>query len=511
MKYLVGLNFREQLSWLSVVLFYAIVANVPYWAASHAFGFYKQLGIFCVEYAIVGAIACFVPRIVSAGILLIVILCDLLCSVCLSYSLPIRQCVDNVGGAVQGLTAERFVYATSILSLLLLTSAAAGSLRANALAFRFRLRAALCLSCFAATIVVIDLSAIYLSVHRATGDLPTLFGTRPVGDGSDPEFSGTPRLARVQSERLIRMVVLHRFVGAFEKHGKASDFPVPSATGAAVGPEGLMARQSSATLPNIVLVLVESWGLAGDLQLRNALVRPYLQPAVTNGYHVVQGDVAFHGSTVPGEARELCASGIGYYVTIAPRSDLGTCLPAQLVSAGYYNIALHGMNGLMFNRTSWWSRIGFQEMWFNEELKRQGMPDCIGAHRGTCDANIAGWIGHRLAQDNSKPLFVYWVTLNSHLPVPVPTTLADPAPCAASISLVPRTALCSWYQLVSKVHESVALAAMSKTSRPTVFIVVGDHTPPFSTQTLRDGFSQTEVPYVLLLPKAMAGDNSSYR
>jgi phosphoglycerol transferase MdoB-like AlkP superfamily enzyme len=38
-------------------------------------------------------------------------------------------------------------------------------------------------------------------------------------------------------------------------------------------------------------------------------------------------------------------------------------------------------------------------------------------------------------------------------------------------------------------------------ARPTIFVIVGDHAPPFSDTASRSQFSSAEVPYVLLLPR----------
>ena len=42
---------------------------------------------------------------------------------------------------------------------------------------------------------------------------------------------------------------------------------------------------------------------------------------------------------------------------------------------------------------------------------------------------------------------------------------------------------------------------MSLQLRPTIFIIVGDHAPPFLNASNRDRFSQTVVPYVILSPR----------
>jgi phosphoglycerol transferase MdoB-like AlkP superfamily enzyme len=43
---------------------------------------------------------------------------------------------------------------------------------------------------------------------------------------------------------------------------------------------------------------------------------------------------------------------------------------------------------------------------------------------------------------------------------------------------------------------------MGKLDRPTAFIIVGDHAPPFGDPALRNKFSQSDVPYVILLPRS---------
>jgi len=43
--------------------------------------------------------------------------------------------------------------------------------------------------------------------------------------------------------------------------------------------------------------------------------------------------------------------------------------------------------------------------------------------------------------------------------------------------------------------------ALMPSGRPTIFVIVGDHAPPFRKDSERAQFSQNEVPYVMLLPK----------
>jgi phosphoglycerol transferase MdoB-like AlkP superfamily enzyme len=202
-----------------------------------------------------------------------------------------------------------------------------------------------------------------------------------------------------------------------------------------------------------------------------------------------------------GEGRELCGRKIAFKLMTLTPKDMHACLPNQLASEGYHTLSVHGLDGHMFKREDWYPRAGFEEDVFRDDLEQENLPDCVGAFTGTCDAAIADWIGRRLKMATPKPNFVYWVTLNSHLPVPVPSPLQNGAPCAGIASLAGKPPLCSWYQLVENVHQSVVKLALSKLARPTVFIIVGDHAPPFGEGDIRRGFSQTVVPYMILLPR----------
>jgi hypothetical protein len=274
-----------------------------------------------------------------------------------------------------------------------------------------------------------------------------------------------------------------------------------NAASAALHSAGLAAYARSEEKPNLVLILVESWGLDSDAVIRQALVEPYTSPELSTRFEILQGTVPFYGPTIAGEARELCGSKIGSHILDISPQQAQNCLPDRLASLGYHSLAVHGMDGYMFNRLSWYGGIGFQERWFEEQLSQEGLPKCGGAFVGICDADLAAWISRRLARKDLGPDFVYWVTLNSHLPVPSPVASPTGASCALTPLLSQQPSLCSWYQLVARVHDSIARLAITKLARPTVFVVVGDHAPPFGNPALRGTFSSSEVPYIILLPR----------
>lgn len=262
--------------------------------------------------------------------------------------------------------------------------------------------------------------------------------------------------------------------------------------------------------PNVVLVLVESWGMLQNQGLAGELTAPYADPRIASAYDVRFGTVPFDGLTVPGEARELCHSHIGFGIVRISASDSDACLPGTLEEKGYETYAVHGYVGGMFQRASWYRNIGFEQMTFKPDLQKLGLPVCPGAFPGICDASIAPWIGDQLERGNAAtPKFIYWVTLNSHIPVPLHPNLPADSICATQAALSGSGALCSWFRLVLSVHESVAQLALREEARPTVFVVVGDHSPPFPNPQLRSGFSTASVPFAILTPKLHHGSKGS--
>jgi len=492
-----------RLHWIFFVVFFAVLANLPFWIAGHVFGLQPQLGWFCVEFSALGVLALLVPPILTAILLFTLIVADIVCGVCVTYSIPFSVCLEN-SIVLRAFTGFRLFAACALLLLALLIAALGAYLPGAAIRGKDRRRAAAWLIGFALLSVAADL----VNVSRATGHLPNLRRISIVADGVDQSINRIPRFARILSIRWMHLAIIGSNTLAMESANAASAMAEPSATAEALRLAGVASGKSRQRLPNVVLILVESWGWTTEPDLNNALLEAYQQPDLRNRYDVVQGSVQFHGATIAGEARELCGRSIDFHLLDASATELRNCLPARLTALGYHAVALHGMKGSMFSRSAWYSAIGFQEILFNDRMKQQGLPDCIGAFTGTCDASVAEWIERRLEKREDAPVFVHWMTLNSHLPVPIPSTLSAGAPCLSTLGLAPQTALCSWYQLVANVHQSVARLALGALGRPTVFVIVGDHAPPFVDPALRKRFSRTEVPYILLLPRSESSSSS---
>jgi hypothetical protein len=500
-------NLPSFLGWLPFVVFYAVLANIPFWVASRWLGIFQN-GWLCLEYVAIGLAALFVPRILGAALLLSMIAIDLIAGVCQTYFLSVVQCFTNFN-AVGQFSRSRLLAGVAVVFLALLATAIAAALPIVAIKRQYRVRAALCLITFAVIVSAFDAA----TVLRRPGGLSRFLHSRTdQPDEISSNFFTEFRLSRVPLFRLAKIEIGYAKIRTHIRVYRVTPASIPSAAAQAIHSSGLdpkMNRQNLSTanlsnqdLPNVVVVVVESWGLDGEAAVNDGLLQPYTQPGLLARYQVLRGSVPHFGTTVTGEARELCGTTIGFHLLEASPAEMQDCLPAQLATLGYKNIAVHGMDGHLFNRTAWYRTIGFKEILFRDQLEQKGLPDCKGAFTGTCDASVAEWIGKRLDGKDPNPDFVYWMTLNSHLPVLVPSPLKTGASCNISTSLTQQPALCSWFQLVANVHRSVAALAMSTLGRTTVFAIVGDHAPPFSDPTLRSRFSPKVVPYILLVPRS---------
>ena len=489
------LGERHRLSGLSVFLFYTTLANIPFWVVSRCLGL-LPIGWVCVEYALVGLLAIFFPRILVALILFVAIAADLTSAVSKTYYLAPSDCLAYIY-LLHELPGRRLLALAGMSLLTLLVVAVSTWLPTAEIRGKCRYLTALALSGFA----VLALAGDYLSVAREEGAMANPFHSFRPGDTN--RFSNFSNLwiGRYPVIRLWREGILFGVNEGTNSASLNNTLPIPSATSLALVSAGVHSGRPQVELPDLVIVLVESWGFNSNPAVRDSLVHPYKTPDLMAKYEVSQGEVSFYGSTVGGESRELCNSRIGPQIANISMKGLQRCLPDWLATLGYHSIALHGMSGSMFSRRSWYKTIGFQEEWFRDRFRAEGLPDCGGAFVGTCDAALAKWIGQRLQKREANPDFTYWVTLNSHLPLPVPSGLPLGAPCSLTPLLLSQPPFCSWYQLVSNVHESVSQLANGKLGRPTVFVIVGDHAPPFANYELRSQFSSTEVPYILLVPR----------
>lgn len=260
--------------------------------------------------------------------------------------------------------------------------------------------------------------------------------------------------------------------------------------------QGLHQWPGQATGTNVALILVESWGqIDSDPAFTRAIVTPLLSRNIAARYTVTMGSVPFHGSTTNAELRELCGVRGNYRdLFTLPRRR---CVPDTFQGMGYQVTGMHGFFGDMFDRTSWWPRIGIRHALFLDSFRRTGVVRrCGTAFPGVCDADLIGAMGDQLGKPRQ---FVYGLTINSHLPLP-PTRDFDGALRCSELPVPLKNEPCALAQHWHTVFAAVARTAMRSDIAPTQFIIVGDHSPPLMGRADRM-FSSSRVPYVVLTPR----------
>lgn len=461
---------------LAVFIFF-IAANVPLWLAGRSFGLMFN-GLFGIEFLIIGVISVFVRPVLTAGLLFGAILLDLLGSIGKTYFFDLSELIQSAPSMSSFAPSH-----LANLAIVIAAAAAACVCAYFAVGDFDKSEQRWLSSCFVAMIMC------GLIVDYSHGQIPL--------SHSDSK-AGTVRLLRASAAPLL-LIERQQWVG--RQLAKVSSASATASASSALPLLHVSSVEENAAKPDIVFVLVESWGLPFSKAVHDALMLPYQDSNLLTKYQIGEGHTPFRGATLAGETRELCNTTLGFGVMNASEVSLKDCLPARLESMGYHTTAVHGFSGRMFERAEWYRRAKFEETWFREQLQPQGLPLCPGPFPGICDAAVADWIGTRLQEEESPaPQLVYWVTLNSHLPVPIPNSVQE-APACSSLKETMDLAMCSWFQLIYNVHRSVARLAMRVQSRPTMFVIVGDHAPPFSNPELRGQFSSEVVPYIVLQPK----------
>jgi len=263
---------------------------------------------------------------------------------------------------------------------------------------------------------------------------------------------------------------------------------------------------------NILLVVVESWGQPISTTLQDNLTKPFFSEAIRSRYLIRQGEIPFSGSTVSGELRELCWQRISSPNQVESVS-MQACLPNQLRAKGYSTTALHGFSRFMFRRNDWYATLGFDNHLFADDLQAMGYTSrCGHVFRGACDSDIADYIKKSLKNSSGvahgshgNPRFIYWLTLNTHLPIARDTSIEQKLDCSMINPVSDhedRDEKCRLNGLLLGTFKLIADIAENEDDLR--LIIVGDHSPPFVFLKDREWVKNGVVPFVELIPKRPA-------
>ena len=247
---------------------------------------------------------------------------------------------------------------------------------------------------------------------------------------------------------------------------------------------------------NLVVIVVESWGMSSHPHDR-ALSDRLWDPARWSGrYDVTRGRSRYYGSTTSAELRELCGAWSDFESYDFAEAD---CLPQEFRAAGVQVEALHSFNGTFFDRAEWYPRIGFERALFAKELIAIGADHCDGVFAGACDRDVPRLIGQRLREAPHERKFLYWLTLNGHLPVPSDPELGtDDCRIGDASWREEYPMLCRSFELQRQLVDTITAEIMKPDFPDTDILIVGDHMPPYFQRDLRSRFDHAHVPWIML-------------
>lgn len=246
---------------------------------------------------------------------------------------------------------------------------------------------------------------------------------------------------------------------------------------------------------NVLVVMVEGLGLYADQKDQDLIIAPVRTAAISSRYEVKTGHVPFYGSTASGEIRELCGEWrIHDEYVVAPGHN---CLPAKLAAAGYETSAIHGFTKEFYQRNEWFPNIGFEHLFFAEDLYQPNDRQCGPVFRGLCDSDLASRVKELLETPADSPKFVYWLTLNTHLPVN-----RDEAPnvlnCEKDGGQFGDRSVCDLTEMFVDVIDQVTQIATDENMPKLDILIVGDHAPPYWKRNRRSKFVTGEVTWISL-------------
>lgn len=251
---------------------------------------------------------------------------------------------------------------------------------------------------------------------------------------------------------------------------------------------------NNATLPKKVLfIIAESWGLPTNKAVLESQIN-----ALRNSPSISQltlGTVQSVGATAFAEFRELCGKlPTKLNLKNISKSDLGECWPERFKKMGYHTASVHGAHGTMYDRLNWYPSLGFEDLTFREILPLATNEDCY-SFPGYCDRNLFPIVFDKL--NFSDKVFVYWLTLNSHMPYDRRDVVNYRSElCQGMFGSDFSEKLCNYQNLHVQFFEGLAKFSKNKALKGVEVVVVGDHAPIFDSDDSRGNFVRNKIPFI---------------
>jgi hypothetical protein len=299
------------------------------------------------------------------------------------------------------------------------------------------------------------------------------------------------------------LTALDIFIGRDMRGHYFREAPAGALFGSATQRSGFALRADGKR--NLMLVMMESMGIPSkNPEMQKLLFAGYLNSSVVRDrYDIIRGTSPFYNSTTTGEIRELCGHWGDYYEYMN-KSNKG-CMPFQLQQKGYSTQAVHSFTGDMFKRENWYPHVGFQKMEFQDDLIKDGAENCGGVFPGACDRDVPKLLAKKL-KDAKGPTFLYWLTLNSHLPVPSGLNLnVDKCAEFSPFLAAEFPQACRQYLIYRDIETAMVKEITAEDFPDTDILFVGDHMPPYFDRHDRIQYDAENVPWLYLKRKVKSG------
>ena len=227
------------------------------------------------------------------------------------------------------------------------------------------------------------------------------------------------------------------------------------------------------------LIILESWGLDNNVQERMEQIRPIIL-LNNSGYSVNLDSSLFFGGTSQAEVRELYnKSGEAYFSVIQHGiSDIKGIAQYKKI-AGYNTIALQSFSGFYSNGYHFRKSSGFSQIKEFSFFKNGSAINYNNHYISVNDEVVFDYGIKQLSKENKA--FLYILTINSHLPFHTQSGKSE---------------LESQYNRIKE--QFSYLAALLKKYPVDKLVIVGDHPPPFLTESERSHYSSKFVPALII-------------
>jgi hypothetical protein len=257
------------------------------------------------------------------------------------------------------------------------------------------------------------------------------------------------------------------------------------------------------TSGNQLLILVESWGSPANEKDQLAMFELLVPKAVNSGWGVQVGQTEFSGGTVHAELRELMSSTGDYrYLMDADSAKHIRSIFNIKRAQGYTTIAIHSFSFKMFQRNIWWRNVGIDSAYFLENVIKAQNLTAADLNRSSPFVALPDELAFDFVNKpaSEKKKFVYFLTVNSHLPFVSKMEMAKEQTVWAGSTLTEegKNQLARILQLIEYFIEESDKGGWEK------ILMVGDHMPPFTNANDRSFYSPKKVPFLILNRKTQA-------